>query len=114
MSVLNISIAHSPGRRKYRSLKYYMKNKIQVDRQKSKNTKTYSFELFRLKERDVPIEVLEITSHVVTFAWEPKGHRFCLVHGEPPRVDCSFYTMQKEGKPQVQLLLGAKLKPKLN
>jgi hypothetical protein len=30
---------------------------MQVDRQKSKNTKSYSFELFRLKERDVPIEV---------------------------------------------------------
>jgi len=46
-----------------------------VDRQKSKNTKSYSFELFRLKERDVPIEVLEIPSPVLTFAWEPKGHR---------------------------------------
>ncbi len=79
-----------------------------MDRQKSKTIKTYSFELFRLKERDVPIEVLEIANGsatgnmVVIFAWEPKGHRFCLVHGEPPRVDCSFYTMQKEGKPQVQ------------
>ena len=74
-------------------------------------SQTYSFELFRLKERDVPIEVLEITSPVVTFGWEPKGHRFCLVHGEPPRVDCSFYTMQKEGKAQVQLLKTLEKKP---
>ena len=47
------------------------------------------------------MQVLEISSPVVTFAWEPKGHRFCLVHGEPPRVDCSFYTMLRDGKQQV-------------
>jgi len=51
------------------------RSRRQVDRQKSKNTKSYSFELFRLRERDVPIEVLEIPSPVLTFAWEPKGHR---------------------------------------
>jgi len=84
---------------------------VKVDRQKSKNTKSYSFELFRLKERDVPIEVLEIPSPVLTFAWEPKGHRFCLVHGEPPRVDCSFYTMLKEGKAQVTILKTLEKKP---
>ena len=84
---------------------------VKVDRQKSKNTKSYSFELFRLKERDVPIEVLEMASPVVSFAWEPKGHRFCLVHGDPPRVDCSFYTMMTQGKTQVQLLKTIEKKP---
>ena len=84
---------------------------VKVDRQKSKNTKSYSFELFRLKERDVPIEVLELQSPVVTFAWEPKGHRFCLVHGEPPRVDCSFYTMLNQGKAQVTLQKTLEKKP---
>ncbi len=34
----------------------------------------------------------------------PTGHRFCLLHGDPPRVDVSFYTMLKEGKPMVTLL----------
>merc|ERR1719409_1413230 len=84
---------------------------VKVDRQKSKNTKSYSFELFRLKEREVPIEVLELQSPVVTFAWEPKGHRFCLVHGEPPRVDCSFYTMLNQGKAQVTLQKTLEKKP---
>eukprot|EP00961_Rhodomonas_salina_P166658 2245931-Rhodomonas_salina.1 len=37
---------------------------VKVDRQKSKKTTSYSFELFRLKERDIPIEVLEIPTQV--------------------------------------------------
>ncbi|EKX42947.1 translation initiation factor 3, subunit B [Guillardia theta CCMP2712] len=84
---------------------------VKVDRQKSKKTTTYSFELFRIKERDIPIEVLEIKDSVVAFAWEPKGHRFCLVHGEQPRPDISFYTMLKEGKAAVSLLKTLEKKP---
>jgi translation initiation factor 3 subunit B len=33
------------------------------------------------------------------------------VHGEPPRVDCSFYTMLKEGKAQVTILKTLEKKP---
>mmetsp|Transcript_19855 Transcript_19855/g.48097 ORF Transcript_19855/g.48097 Transcript_19855/m.48097 type:complete len:386 (+) Transcript_19855:42-1199(+) len=84
---------------------------VKVDRQKSKKTTTYSFELLRIKEKDIPIEVLEVPDQVITFAWEPKGHRFTLVHGEPPRVDVSFYTMLKEGKAQVTLLKTLEKKP---
>eukprot|EP00287_Rhodomonas_sp_CCMP768_P016914 CAMPEP_0202816822 /NCGR_PEP_ID=MMETSP1389-20130828/7203_1 /ASSEMBLY_ACC=CAM_ASM_000865 /TAXON_ID=302021 /ORGANISM="Rhodomonas sp., Strain CCMP768" /LENGTH=668 /DNA_ID=CAMNT_0049488933 /DNA_START=11 /DNA_END=2017 /DNA_ORIENTATION=- len=84
---------------------------VKVDRQKTKKTTTYSFELFRLKERDIPIEVLEIPTQVINFAWEPKGHRFALVHGDPPRVDISFYTMLKEGKAVVSLLKTLEKKP---
>mmetsp|Transcript_46089 Transcript_46089/g.110990 ORF Transcript_46089/g.110990 Transcript_46089/m.110990 type:complete len:611 (+) Transcript_46089:230-2062(+) len=74
---------------------------VKVDRQKSKKTTTFSLEMFRMKDKDIPIEVLEIPTNVLGFAWEPKGHRFCLLHGDPPRVDVSFYTMLKEGKPMV-------------
>jgi len=84
---------------------------VKVDRQKSKKTTTYSFELIRMKEKDIPIEVLECPDQVITFAWEPKGHRFALVHGEPPRVDVSFYSMLKEGKTQVTLLKTLEKKP---
>lgn len=74
---------------------------LKTDRLKSKKTTTFSFELFRMKDKDIPVEVLEIPNQVHGFAWEPKGHRFCFLHGEPPRVDVSFYTMLKEGKPIV-------------
>ncbi|ONK70880.1 uncharacterized protein A4U43_C04F2480 [Asparagus officinalis] len=52
---------------------------------------------WRIKERDIPIEVLELetkTEKIVAFAWEPKGHRFAIIHGDGPRPDISFYTMR--------------------
>ncbi|KAI9100011.1 hypothetical protein K1719_024229 [Acacia pycnantha] len=55
------------------------------------------FELFRIKERDIPIEVLELENKndkIIAFAWEPKGHRFAVIHGDNPKPDISFYTMR--------------------
>lgn len=46
-----------------------------------------------MTEKDVPVEVLEFKDQVHGFAWEPMGHRFVVLHGEPPRIDVSFYTM---------------------
>ena len=81
---------------------------VKVERKKGKVQTSTSFELFRVKEKDIPIEVLEIPSPILagplSFAWEPKGHRFVLLHGEPPRVDVSFYSMQKDGKSVLNLL----------
>ena len=44
-------------------------------------SKTNSFELFRVREQLVPVEMLEIKELVQAFAWEPQGHRFAVVHG---------------------------------
>ncbi|XP_065850558.1 eukaryotic translation initiation factor 3 subunit B-like [Euphorbia lathyris] len=71
---------------------------VNVDRYtKSKRTTYTGFELFRIKERDIPIEVLELDNKndkIIAFAWEPKGHRFAVIHGDSPRPDVSFYTMR--------------------
>ena len=74
-----------------------------VDRHtKSKKTIYTGFELFSTKEKDVPMEVLELenkTDKIVAFAWESKGHRFAMIHGDSARPDISFYTMKdKSGK----------------
>lgn len=49
---------------------------VKVDRYTKTKKSTYtSFELFSVKERDIPMEVLELTNKadkVVDFAWEPK------------------------------------------
>lgn len=67
---------------------------VQVDRHsKSKKTIYTNFEIFRVTEKDVPVEVLEFKDPVHSFAWEPMGHRFIVLHGDPPRIDVSFYTM---------------------
>ncbi|ESQ54011.1 hypothetical protein EUTSA_v10027018mg, partial [Eutrema salsugineum] len=72
---------------------------VKVDRYSSKSKKsTHSgFEIFRVKEKDIPIEVLELDNkndQIIDFAWEPNGHRFAVIHGELPRPDVSFYSMR--------------------
>eukprot|EP01112_Ceratiomyxa_fruticulosa_P016156 TRINITY_DN4848_c0_g1_i1.p1 TRINITY_DN4848_c0_g1~~TRINITY_DN4848_c0_g1_i1.p1 ORF type:complete len:666 (-),score=150.28 TRINITY_DN4848_c0_g1_i1:61-2058(-) len=64
---------------------------VKVDR-KTKKTQSVSFELFRIRERDIPIELIEIKDPVIAFAWEPKGDRFAIIHGENAlKPDISFY-----------------------
>ncbi|KAI8475850.1 MAG: eukaryotic initiation factor [Monoraphidium minutum] len=71
---------------------------VKVDRfTKTKKSTTTSFELFSIRERDIPMEVLELpnkTERILSFAWEPKGHRFAVVHGEGGRPTVSFYSMK--------------------
>jgi len=76
---------------------------VKVDRKTKKSTST-NFELFRMREKNIPIEVLEMKHNITAFAWEPNGHRFAVIHSADPNVnrfDVSFYTM--EGS-QVKLL----------
>ncbi|OIT24790.1 eukaryotic translation initiation factor 3 subunit b [Nicotiana attenuata] len=71
---------------------------VKVDRYTKTKKSTYTgFELFRIKERDIPIEVLELDNKndkIIAFAWEPKGHRFAVIHGDNPRPDISFYSVR--------------------
>ncbi|XP_072963175.1 eukaryotic translation initiation factor 3 subunit B-like [Typha angustifolia] len=71
---------------------------VKVDRYTKTKKSTYTgFELFHIKERDIPIEVLELDNKndkIIAFAWEPKGHRFAIIHGDSPRPDISFYSMR--------------------
>jgi translation initiation factor 3 subunit B len=75
---------------------------------KSKKSTYSGFELFRLREPNCPMEVLELPNKaekIVAFAWEPKGHRFAVIHGDGARPDVSFYTMKdKNGKNNVTLI----------
>ena len=70
---------------------------MKVDRHTKSKKSTYSgFELLRVKEPDCPMEVLELpdkNEKIVAFAWEPKGHRFAVIHGDGARPNVSFYTM---------------------
>lgn len=65
-----------------------------VERQKSKKQTVTTFEIFRMREKDIPVEVLELDQWVGRFYWEPKGKRFAILHAEqpaPPRPNVSFY-----------------------
>lgn len=71
-----------------------------VDRlTKSRKGQFSNFELFRVKAKDIPVEVLEYKEKDVVhaFGWEPQGCRFAVIHGysdSPGKTDVSFFTME--------------------
>ena len=66
---------------------------IKVARKKSKKTMTTNFEVFRMREKDIPIEVVELDDSIAAFAWEPSGSRFAIIHGEGSRASVSIYSV---------------------
>lgn len=58
---------------------------VKVDRQtKTKKTVFCNFELFRMREKDFPVEVVELKDPVVAFAWEPQGTHFAVISTNDP------------------------------
>ncbi|XP_058950716.2 eukaryotic translation initiation factor 3 subunit B-like [Pocillopora verrucosa] len=71
---------------------------VKVDRYtKSKKGLYYNLELFRVRERQIPVDVVEMKEAVTAFSWEPGGSKFAIIHGESPRISASFYNMEKQG-----------------
>merc|ERR1711963_61702 len=69
------------------------------DKEQAKYTGIYiNFELFRIREKQIPIDKVEVKETVLAFAWEPTGSKFAYIHGEAPRISVSFYNIQPKGK----------------
>eukprot|EP00164_Ancoracysta_twista_P002855 GFYU01003799.1.p1 GENE.GFYU01003799.1~~GFYU01003799.1.p1 ORF type:complete len:687 (-),score=239.15 GFYU01003799.1:170-2230(-) len=76
---------------------------VKVDRHTKTKKSTYTnFELFRVHEKNIPVEVLEMKDAVHAFAWEPHGVRFAVIHGELPRPDISFFSMEKQSTGKIK------------
>jgi translation initiation factor 3 subunit B len=83
---------------------------VKVDRHsKSKKSQATTLEIFRVKEKGVPVEVVDtIKDTVINFAWEPKGDRFVIITTtEPvgavavaPKTSVSFFCPEKPKKGQ--------------
>lgn len=53
---------------------------VKVDRHtKTKKSTFCNFELFRMREKDYPVEVVELKDPVTAFAWEPNGSHFVVI-----------------------------------
>nr|P56821.1 RecName: Full=Eukaryotic translation initiation factor 3 subunit B; Short=eIF3b; AltName: Full=eIF-3-eta; AltName: Full=eIF3 p110 [Nicotiana tabacum]CAA72721.1 PRT1 protein [Nicotiana tabacum] len=71
---------------------------VKVDRYTKTKKSTYTgFELFRIKERDIPIEVLELDNtndKIPAFGWGPEGSPICCYPSvTTPRPDIRFYSV---------------------
>ena len=57
---------------------------VKVDKVKAKKTTHTTFEIFRMRSKNIPVEVLEVKDTILAFAWEPIGHRFAIIHSSTP------------------------------
>lgn len=71
---------------------------VQVDKwTKTKKSTTTNFELFSIREKDIPIDMLELpnkSEKILQLEWEPRGSRFAVLHGEGARPTVSIYNMK--------------------
>ncbi len=81
---------------------------VKIDRHtKTKKSTFANLEIFRVREKDIPVEVIEVKDTVIAFAWEPKGERFTIITTNDPnygqstqggitvRTNVSFYYLEK-------------------
>lgn len=60
---------------------------------KTGKTTFTNFEIFRIRDANVPNEILEVKDMVEHFSWEPDSHRFGVIHGENQhRLSVTFYS----------------------
>jgi len=89
---------------------------VKVDRHtKTKKSIFCNLEIFRVREKDYPVEVIELKDAVLDFSWEPLGERFAIIHSSDPnlasgpapgitiKTEVSFYAHDK-GKGDFKLL----------
>ncbi|KAF7967182.1 hypothetical protein HWV62_35608 [Athelia sp. TMB] len=79
---------------------------VKVDRHtKTKKSIFCNLEIFRVREKGYPVEVVELKDTVTDFSWEPKGERFAIVSSNDPnlgnpgpgitiKTDVSFYQLE--------------------
>lgn len=59
----------------------------------------YNFEIFHMREKDIPVDSVEIKDMILAFAWEPVGCKFAIIHGESSSASVSFFEVKKGQKP---------------
>ncbi|PWZ02456.1 translation initiation factor eIF-3b [Testicularia cyperi] len=60
---------------------------VKVDRHsKTKKSMFCNLEIFRMREKDLPVEVVELKDPVTAFAWEPHGTHFALISSNDPQL----------------------------
>ncbi|KAJ3130009.1 Translation initiation factor 3 subunit b [Physocladia obscura] len=92
---------------------------VRVERSTSKTQRSHNLEIFRMKEKDVPVDVVELkpTENVTGVFWEPNGDRFALIGLEgTAKINIHFYEMNavaaaappagKKNGPAVSAILG--------
>jgi translation initiation factor 3 subunit B len=83
----------------------YLAVRVARMKQKVKPPKFTStlFEVFRMKEKDIPVEGVELNEVVGAFSWDPRTPRFAIITGENSRNEVHIYNVRKAVKPDIIL-----------
>ena len=73
---------------------------VKVDRSKSKKQITTSFELYSIREKDIPVDVVETADNeeIHGLFWEPSGKRFVVLASETSKSVAHFYQISQKNK----------------
>lgn len=58
----------------------------------------YNFEIFHMRVKNIPVDIVEIKEPIHAFAWEPIGSKFAIIHGEQNNTNVTFYTVKAAQK----------------
>nr|CAD7457743.1 unnamed protein product [Timema tahoe] len=61
----------------------------------------YNFEIFHMREKQIPVDSVEIKEPIHAFAWEPVGSKFAIIHGDTPNISVSFYGVKTGQAPSL-------------
>ncbi|KAI8339083.1 WD40-repeat-containing domain protein [Chlamydoabsidia padenii] len=90
MTVPNKEIIRTKNLFNVNDCKLYWQSKgrylaVKVDRHtKTKKSQFANIEIFRVNEKGIPVETLELKDPVMAFAWEPQGERFATITTNDP------------------------------
>ncbi|KAL3273021.1 hypothetical protein HHI36_014477 [Cryptolaemus montrouzieri] len=70
-------------------------SKVKKERNENKYSGMYcNFEIFHMREKEIPVDSVESKEPIQAFAWEPVGSKFGVIHGESPNINVSFYEVR--------------------
>ncbi|KAL2316031.1 Eukaryotic translation initiation factor 3 subunit B [Schizosaccharomyces pombe] len=77
---------------------------VKVDRHTKTKKSTFSnLEIFRIREKNIPVEVVDLKDVVLNFAWEPKSDRFAIISANDQvlnstnvKTNLSFYGFEQK------------------
>lgn len=49
-----------------------------------------NFEVFHMREKQIPVDSVECKEPIQAFAWEPVGSKFAMIHGESPNINVRY------------------------
>lgn len=74
---------------------YFRYSKARKEKNEMKYSGMYcNFEIFHMREKQIPVDSVESKDPIQCFAWEPVGSKFAIIHGESPSISVSFYEVR--------------------